>query len=341
MSNSSKLIDYLDNKLGKGRGSTNREYFCFACIDRVGSESTARKLRIDPYKGMAYCNRCNYSAGSVERLLKDMTHGRLTMVEMAIIRDERRPPEEGILEAVQTVLTRMDRPKKPNPVPLPPDNFPLTAGQSWTSHPQAVKPIAYLESRGISLETAARYDIRHCLRGPFGGYLIFPITLYGVQVYWTNRYAGDRPMYIPAAKFLKTKNHTGMEGDYGKSDVLFGFDQCVGQETVGVGEGPFDAMSMSGVGLLGKQPSPAQIALLVELVRTGTKEFVVGLDPDAIREAERLRASIAGIVDRVTYLPITHGDPSSRHDELPDLMADRIEERSLVDRVRMRLNGHK
>lgn len=338
------LRDYLDNRLGVGRGSTEREYFCFACIDRLGSESSKRKLRINVSKGKAFCPRCGYSASTAERLLRDMNSGRLTLTEMALLREEGRPPEESIDIAARMLLAKpaADAARKLNPVPLPPESFPLTAGQSWTDNPKAAQALAYLEKRRISFETAVQFDIRYCAYGHFGGYLIFPVTMYGVHVYWTNRYAGDRPWYIPEDKFNKSLNQRNQEGDYGKSDVLLGFDRVVGQPVVEVGEGPFDAMAVPwGVAMMGKRPSAAQIALLIELAKHGTREFIISVDPDAIREAEMLGMALRDVVDRVTFLPLNHGDPSSRQDEMGALMDARVSERSLLDRVALRMSGEK
>jgi hypothetical protein len=109
---------------------------------------------------------------------------------------------------------------------------------------------------------------------------------------------------------------------------------------VAIVEGPFDAMAMpAAVALLGKKASARQLALFAQLARSGTEEFVISLDPDAAREADALRDQLSPLA-RVSYLPLTSGDPSSRAGEVQEMLAHRGD-RVLTDRIRLRLCGAK
>ncbi len=343
------IIAYLDERLGRGHATgREREYHCFACIDRVGSESSKRKLRVNVVKGVAHCHRCGYSAGSFDRILRDMNNGRLTITEMAMLRQEGRPPAEGVVAAVRSRLAKQVLPEDVvrNPVPLPDSCLSvlgLTAGQSsWSTAPKVAGGVAYLRKRGVPVEVAARFDVRYCYGGRYAGYLVFPVRMYGVPVYWTNRYAGDRPWTTPEDQFKKTWNVPHEDGDYGKSDVLLNYDNVVGQPLVSIVEGPHDCMAMPhAVALLGKLASDRQLRLLAELVKTGTQEFLIAGDPDAVRECDALRAKLLDIAPRVSVLQLDYGDPSSRQAEIPDLIAARVAVRPLGDRIRLRLWGKK
>jgi hypothetical protein len=347
----SSLGDYLDDKLGAGKNNgVEREYFCPKCIERVGSDSSKRKLRVNLAKGAAFCHRCGYGAPTLEKLLRDLNGGRLTLAEMALLRREMRIPIEGVAEATRRVLapTAAEKATILSPVAMPKENKPLTvlspAGTPmWATDPTLANGITYLrDQRKVSLEVARTYDVRYCPRGHYARYLIFPVKMHKVPVYWTNRYAGERPSYVPEDKFNKSWNIPHLEGEYGKSDVLLNYDNVVGQPSVAIVEGPFDCMSMPhAVAMLGKRISERQLALLIQLARTGTREFIIALDPDAAKEADDLARLLRDVVDRVTYLPMLHGDPNSRIDEVPEMLATRTEGRALTDRIRLRLQGSK
>jgi DNA primase len=159
------------------------------------------------------------------------------------------------------------------------------------------------------MEQVTRYRIGYCPDGPLARYLVFPIGHFQEDVYWTTRYCGDHDP--------KSKNPPNTEGYMRKQDVLFGFDNALGKEQVVVCEGPISAMAYpNGVALLGKTISPAQIALLDELVAEGSREIVISLDADARREATVVYQQLAGHAPKVTVVELDYGDPDDRKEDL-------------------------
>lgn len=69
----------------------------------------------------------------------------------------------------------------------------------------------YLQSRGVDLETAQKYDLRYS-----GGMIYFPYYEYGIQVYWQARTVVGKTFEFPSV------DPTGN----GKGNYLFGFDDC-------------------------------------------------------------------------------------------------------------------
>ena len=327
------LLEYLERRLGTYRGNgAEKEFFCPFCIDRIGSESSSRKMWVNVANGKVFCFRCEYGAGGLRRLFLDLNGGSLRYEEIAILRGEMEPPAGlTIRQAVLEMLYADSATEKAEPQKIPDDAISLTQCK-WDEPPVKLKRgIQYLKKRGVNLLTAHKFDIHFCPYGRYSGRLIFPVYQNGEQVYFTSRYAGHHER--------KTLNPLNEDGRFRRTDCLLNYDNVIGQKVVAVVEGPFDCMAHEhAVGLIAKRISETQTRLLEVLAEHGTQEFVVNLDPDAGPEADAVYRKLLGRVPKVTTLILDHGDPHDRRDELPSLMQGR-KEPSTRDRVRQRLRG--
>lgn len=319
------LIEYLDKRLGSHTGRPPElQYYCAFCLDRVGDESSKRKLRINVDKVQAICFRCNWR-GHISSIFKTLNGGHLRLVERMILKGEiHADVSQGVKAAVLKVLYPVGEiGKKLKAVPLPVEAVPLMKYQAGV-YAQGYKYL--VQERGVSLRMAELFNVHYCPTGPYARRLVFPVYLGGEQVYFTTRYCGEHA--------TKAKNPVNEEGHYAKSDVVLNFDACVGARTVVLVEGAFDCMAFSNnnaVALIGKTPSTAQIRLLELLVEYGTKEFVIVLDSDA--DPAETYQLLFDRVPSVSVLLLAHGDPHDRRAEATHLLAQR-RPLTLADQVR-------
>ena len=81
------LVDYLDLRMGTHRGTgPEYQFWCPACLDRMGSESNGRKFWFNTSKMKGRCWRCNYRVGNIQRLFRYLNGGVLRREEIAFIR---------------------------------------------------------------------------------------------------------------------------------------------------------------------------------------------------------------------------------------------------------------
>ena len=323
------LMEYLTQRLGVPSG-TGPEYkfFCPFCIDRLGDESSHRKLTFNLAKVVFHCWRCKYGKGNLERFFRDLNGGVLRIVELSLIRGEVTIPREKIAATVRNLLYRDEERKALKAVDLPPEMVRLTQRQ-WDDPPTRLKRgIKYLKDRKITFGQVEWFDIGYCPTGRYGQRLVFPLYQGGDQIYFTTRYAGKSER--------KTLNPRWEDGYYSASTTLLNFDSVVGEPIVSIVEGPFDMMAHEhAVSLTGKGMSDAQIVLLQMLAELGTEEFVVSLDAGAGQDADDIYHRLLGRVPKVSVLLLDHGDPDERRDELTALMGQR-KTLSLTDRVKGR-----
>jgi hypothetical protein len=137
--------------------------------------------------------------------------------------------------------------------------------------------------------------------------LIIPVIMNGVEVGWQARYAGE--IAWKAERIPKYFTQPGMQ----KSRVLYNHDLAVKQPIIVVCEGPSDVWRVgpSGVGLLGKQATIQQRALLAKQARD--KPVIVLLDGDAVADSNRLREQLKPLAHRgLAQVRLSYGrDPGS------------------------------
>jgi len=323
--NNQQLIEYVDQRIGDHTGAWPEfQWFCPFCLDRVGNESTQRKLRLNATAGKAICFRCGYACDGWEKLLRDINGGKLLSNEAELLAGEVRLPEAGgsirdeLLVRFYAAGERNDR--KLRPVPLPKEYIALAGQEKRVIFRQAFRYLTLPRPKGRAIPAdqlpalLTKHRIGYCLCGEYANRIVFPVHQSGKQVYFTTRYCGDH--------FMKARNPKNAPGRYTKEDVLLGYDNAIGQETVVIVEGGFDMTAFdAAVGLLGKRISDNQLKLLETLAEQGTQEFVVGLDPDACKDAHETTRKLTGRLPKVTFLPITGGDPDEQRAKIPEFMA--------------------
>lgn len=156
----------------------------------------------------------------------------------------------------------------------------------------------YIDMRGI--------DPKSVLWGISGDYCIFPIWKDKKVVYWQGR------AIYPVKP--KTKNPSKEVSGYGKSDLLYNYEDEHGvkpREYVLLVEGVFDALTVDGLAMMGKLVSEKQAKLISCLM---PKKIYQVLDADANsdsyeenRKTLRKYAPFAPIID----VKLPEGDPNS------------------------------
>jgi len=330
------LIDYLDHRLGSHTGSgPEYQYYCPFCIDRMGDESSSRKLWVNGDKGKAVCYRCGFGANNLMAFFRAMNGGKLLMDELAILRGQRTDPvPENVSARVREILLgTADTSVDLKAEPLPRENIPLAG--CFDCPPMLCRMgVNYLKKRKADLGQVERYHIGYCPTGEYAGYLIFPVYQGGKQVYFTNRFCGDSP--------LKSKNPPKREGYYSRQTCLLNFDGVVGEKTVALTEGPFSMLGMGRtmptVAAMGKYISAEQVELMEVLAQFGTEEFVIALDSDAGKATQAAYALMRDRLPKVTILSFEAGDPDDNKEQMPELVEARREP-SLRDLVTLRFSA--
>jgi len=215
------LIEYLTQRLGSPIGSgQERHFFCPFCIDKVGSESSKRKLDINIKTGKAGCYRCEYKAGGLEKLFRDMNGGQLRIEEIVILNRAAKLPIPGqtVLEAVREAMTDVPATiAHRKPVLMEDVVHPL---RELVGSPLARRAFKYLADRGATEEMWRAFDVGYAWDGRWDGHLLFPIRMHGQQLYFTSRNT------LPSN--LKSLNPSAEDGYLTKEDVLLNYDACVG-----------------------------------------------------------------------------------------------------------------
>lgn len=327
------LLRYLEQRLGRGDGfGAERHFACPFCLERVGSDSTKKKLDINIANTVVGCYRCGY-VGSLTKMFRDLNPtGRLTMEEMRLLRKEKtRDPSLSPSAAVRASLRgKVEVPRAvKKSVPLPPEYVAITPNAGK----MVVAPaIAYLNKRGMGPELWDRYKIGYAREGRYAGYLIFPITQDGEVRYFTTRYAGEGR--------VKTLNPKADEaGEYvTKDDVLLGFDYCKGAKQVALTEGPTSSMAFEySVAGLGKEYTDHQVELVRSLVHYGLEEAMVAFDDDAVGKAQAMVGRLTGFVPKVSIIVFPKGDPWNNRESIAEFIANRSANAGFSAMVRSRL----
>lgn len=319
-----RITAYLDRKLGEHDGQfPEMQWACPFCVDRVGDESSKKKLRVNMAMGKAGCFRCGYGAGSFEYLFKSLSKGKPDASVMALLSASPALAGGGGFITTESAVLRVlfppletERVAALKAVPLPAEYVPLLQAKDTLSK----WGLAYAKKRGITEGDLYRFKVGYCATGRYAQRLIFPAFMFGKPVYFTNRFCD-----VNVPHLIKSLNPPNREGYHTATTCFLGFDAVVGKKRVSLVEGPIDWLSTpDSLPTLGKEISDEQIALLGHLVKNGTEEIVVVRDADA--EAHGTLARLYGRFPahvRLTAVVLSHGDPGSRRAEMPALLAAR------------------
>ena len=170
--------------------------------------------------------------------------------------------------------------------PLVPITWPLDHFISLVA-PEASDGVAYLQSRGISVEMAAKYGIMYSI---LTRRVMIPIFMGGTCFGYQGRSIDDSCMGP------RMKNNTGFRRD---SLIMF-YDRLLDSDHVILCEGPFDAMKFDSVGgnvaSMGKVVTSKQLSLLKNL---SISKIYLALDDDAIPEMRKLASQFSIPVYRI------------------------------------------
>lgn len=179
----------------------------------------------------------------------------------------------------------------------------------------------YLARRGIDDDTARLYRIGVGRAGKLKDYVVFPVYMDGLLVYWQGRATWDPPAYytaemrkewIRATAYRKTLNPYSQPGQYTAQDVVFNHDRARTSPEVVICEGPVDAIKVGphAVALFGKSCSPSK---LHRITRMHARAYVVYLDrgEEELESARHIAAQLAQWAPTRIAVPPVGSDPGS------------------------------
>lgn len=147
----------------------------------------------------------------------------------------------------------------------------------------SAKGVAYLESRGISLEVGLKYDVRYC---PTSRSVVFPIKKDGYLLGWQERLTVPHEVVVDGILYKTNKTKTARGVD--RENLVMWANTITGP-TVVLCEGPITALKAYKCGgfaaTMGKVVTKHQMFLLK---RMGVKTIYMALDVDARIESDRL-----------------------------------------------------
>jgi len=139
-------------------------------------------------------------------------------------------------------------------VNLPPDALPLTTVADQEELPEAfMEVLGYLGTRGHAVSEGWEYHWSPSKKHDMYKRVIIPFYQRGRIVGWTARYAGKAPPGTP-----RYFNSDVQKGYIFNSDVLTKYQR----QFVLITEGPFDAIAVDGVAIMGSEISKEQAAWL-------------------------------------------------------------------------------
>lgn len=148
----------------------------------------------------------------------------------------------------------------------------------------------YLAKRGLDSDTVRRELIGFGRTGWLEDYVVFPIYMDHVLVYWQARSIYDPPPGVTWRQWAdetgRTKNRNlPNDGIHAEGhEVVYGYDRVRNAETVVLVEGPIDRLRVGPeftVALLGKAADPVKIE---RLRRLPCRRYVIYLDADVTPE---------------------------------------------------------
>lgn len=243
---------------------------CIACGD-AGSH-----LYFNVELGIGNCKKCGYSP-NLPRLVADGNGISLDEAYRRLgldIAAKTQVYEEPVFEYVERQF---------------PPHFCLLDGPS-ERHPQRI--VNYMLGRGISWETAKKYEMGYCITGEYMLRLIVPIRMFGKLVCWQAR-------DITKTAERKYKNPIGSEF----SRYLFNYDRARTFDEMVLVEGIFDAIAVGEncVAAFGKKIGEEQKHLIL---KSGVRRLSIMFDADATAEDIKYAKEMARFIPtRFVLLP--------------------------------------
>jgi DNA primase len=279
-----------------GRGEVELVCECFVCAGH-------QKLWINGTTGKWGCYRC----GSADKLLTELVMQVLGWrfgKAMALARSLKPVRESRV--ALEAKLQAEDF-SAPRMVEKPKGLRPAWAPLHW-----------YLEDRGVTAESAERWQIHYCAFGRFGNRLLIPTLDRGVWIGFTGRAVDEHKK----VKYL-TEHQAGVVG-------VLGLDQAFLEEHVVVNEGPFDAIMTTQRGFVavaaeGKSLTAEKMALMKA---AGVKRVSIMFDSnddEADWAAHRLCVRATDYFTDVGWCPL--GGKTDPGDATPEQLAEAIAKR--------------
>ena len=252
-------------------GSDEVRINCFLCDD------DRRRLWVNLDRQLYHCFNCDEKGGT-GKLLRQLV--RLNKLPQMTANRVQAPVALAPPRVVGAVM--------------PPEAHPLWLPTS----PGSAEAYGYTTRRGVPADEFAVRQIHYTTDapGPLAFRVLFPVIEFGQIVYWTARsYIGADPKYYnqPKERCLLSRN-----------DCVYGLETACRRDVIYVLEGPINAavIGWDAVALLGKTPSPTQIA---KLLATNAREFVVAVDADAIG-TRRMRNDTLQTGEGITIAKLLH-----------------------------------
>lgn len=303
-----KIEQLIDKKLTRlGRSGRDVNYECPWCAKKGESH----KLHVDYGKQKGVCHGCGYGFQSFDWFLQSLFNGIPSKIARWLNRADLSLDVRKLLEAPSESETLQPSPLPDSFVPLP--QYPRDEiGKAMLRY--------VIRTRGYTYRDVERWGAGYVVdrRDKAYGYLILPYYVGGTVVYWQGRrvcpnrdnWRGERWREDGPPK------NWNPPGSFKKA-ILYGFDQAIGQKTLFLCEGPFDAWAWGagGLALTSKvihDPQARALALL------DAERLIVCMDGDARSDTEgiydQLREYLTGI--RVGRLFLKSGDPDDNRAQI-------------------------
>lgn len=187
-------------------------------------------------------------------------------------------------------------------VKLPPDFRRLTGDNGLV----ASRVKKYLRTRGVTSNDIEVHGWGYCTEEPFMNRAVLTIYRGMIMEFFVAR-------AISKDQYPKELSPTNTVQEYGKSEVLFNIDRAAETGLAVLSEGIFDALAWgeSGVALLGKRCSEAQINVLLSYKEALTDGVIVALDADAKKETMALADQLHSLDFTVYTMMLPRGDPNN------------------------------
>lgn len=197
----------------------------------------------------------------------------------------------------------------------------LPAFREFGDAPSARPFVRYMARRGFSatfLRRASReLGLRYCVRGPFGGRVIFLVRQEGRLVTWTGRTLSK----FTSLRYKSLSTDPERAAAEGLPPALLPTSACLlwhdlmvdGGEVLYLVEGPMDALKLRSLGceatcLFTNSASRTQVDLLRDIAPRFRRRLVL-LDQGAEAAAMRLASDLAALGFRAGWLPPGIKDP--------------------------------
>jgi hypothetical protein len=275
------------------------------------------RLYISKTSGRMQCMKCaesNGMRGAPEFALKELTGRSLRDLRLALYGTEQVAASLGLDIKFDDLLDDDEEIVEEIEPELPEQQWPYYCLP--LSHKAAGPGRAYLERRGVSLELAAKYDLRY---SPQDRSVAIPAAMSNRLLGWQMRTIDPTEILTP--DFFVFNRLKIMTYEIPRERVVMFADKLLGSEHAVICEGPFDAIKADLVGgnvaTMGKEISQGQISALL---RSGVSRFYLALDPDAA-------STISPLLDRIGDMPASLVEiPPNAEGEEQDLGALSLEE---------------